>query len=94
MMDIIAYLHSCKECASGSVRLKDVVFAYPARPGVRVMNGVSLTVSEGKTIALVGPSGFGKSTVMSLLLRFYDVKHGDINMDDLSVKQVIIVSMQ
>ena len=70
------------------MQLENIVFSYPARPGVRVMNGVSLAVSEGRTVALVGPSGFGKSTVMSLILRFYNAQRGDIFMDELSVKQV------
>ena len=74
------------------MQLENIVFSYPARPGVHVMNGVSLAVSEGRTVALVGPSGFGKSTVMSLILRFYNAQCGDIFMDELSVKQVKFVT--
>lgn len=57
-------------------------FAYPSRPSVPVMNKMSLAVQEGKTVALVGPSGYGKSTVMSLLLRFYDSQQGALLMDN------------
>lgn len=52
------------------------------------MNKMSLTVPEGNTVALVGPSGYGKSTVMSLLLRFYDLQQGTILMDNVSTKKV------
>ena len=77
-----------QENSTGSVRLEDVFFAYPTRPAVSVMNGISLTVPEGKTVALVGPSGYGKSTVMSLLLRFYDSHQGAIRMDNIPMKKV------
>ena len=52
------------------------------------MNRMSLTVPEGKTVALVGPSGYGKSTVMSLLLRFYDPQQGAIRMDNMPTEKV------
>ena len=78
-----------QESSTGSVRLKDVVFAYPTRPAVPVMNEISLTVPEGKTVALVGPSGYGKSTVMLLLLRFYDSHQGAILMDNIPTKKVV-----
>ena len=62
----------------GSVAFRDVRFAYPSRPGVSALNGVSFEVARGETVAIVGPSGAGKSTIFNLLLRFYDaaVGHG------------------
>ncbi|PPS11900.1 hypothetical protein GOBAR_AA08721 [Gossypium barbadense] len=60
------------ESVTGLVELKNVDFAYPSRPDVRILNNFSLTVPAGKTIALVGSSGSGKSTVVSLIERFYD----------------------
>ncbi|RRT48112.1 hypothetical protein B296_00017370 [Ensete ventricosum] len=57
---------------TGLVELKNVDFAYPSRPDVLVLRDFSLTVAAGKTIALVGSSGSGKSTVVSLIERFYD----------------------
>lgn len=77
-----------QESSTGSVQLDDVVFAYPSRPSVPVMNRMSLMVPEGKTVALVGPSGYGKSTAMSLLLRFYDPQQGATLMDNMSTKKV------
>ena len=56
----------------GEIELKDVVFAYPTRPNNNICKGYSLKIEAGKTVALVGPSGEGKSTIMSLVLRFYD----------------------
>ncbi|MFS7892054.1 putative ABC-type xenobiotic transporter [Helianthus anomalus] len=61
---------------SGLVELKDVNFSYPSRPDVKILNNFSLSVPSGKTIALVGSSGSGKSTVVSLIERFYDPTSG------------------
>ncbi|KAF4517428.1 hypothetical protein B566_EDAN005037 [Ephemera danica] len=62
----------------GEVTLRDVVFWYPSRSTVMVLRGVSLRVKQGQTLALVGASGCGKSTVISLLERFYDPINGQI----------------
>ena len=66
------------ETVTGLVELKNVDFAYPSRPEVRILNNFSLNVPAGKTIALVGSSGSGKSTVVSLIERFYDPTSGRI----------------
>ncbi|KAI3917156.1 hypothetical protein MKX01_003605, partial [Papaver californicum] len=57
---------------TGHIELKNVVFSYPSRPDVKILCDISLNVQPGKTIALVGSSGSGKSTVVSLIERFYD----------------------
>jgi ATP-binding cassette subfamily B protein len=61
--------------------LDDVSFAYPSRPQVKVLDGVSLAVRAGEKVAIVGPSGAGKSTIFHLLLRFYDPAAGTICFD-------------
>lgn len=65
------------DSVSGQVEIKNVDFSYPSRPDVRILNNFSLSVPAGKTIALVGSSGSGKSTVVSLIERFYDPTSGN-----------------
>ncbi len=69
----------------GEVTLDAVTFHYPARPEQAALDGFSLTVAPGETVALVGPSGAGKTTVFSLLLRFYDPEHGIVRLDGVDV---------
>jgi len=64
------------EAVTGRVEMRGVDFAYPSRPDVPILRGFSLSVPAGKTIALVGSSGSGKSTVVSLIERFYDPTAG------------------
>ncbi len=61
-----------------TVQLKDVTFAYPSRPDIKVMENFSLDIEVGKTYALVGPSGCGKSTIIQLIQRFYDPAFGEV----------------
>jgi ABC-type multidrug transport system fused ATPase/permease subunit len=65
------------ECDKGIV-FENMEFAYPERPNTMVLKGLSFTVEAGQKIALVGPSGSAKSTVMGLLLRFYDPNSGRV----------------
>jgi ATP-binding cassette subfamily B protein len=71
--------------ARGEVTFEAVRFAYPTRPDVYVLDGVSFHVSPGEKVAIVGPSGAGKSTVFHLLLRFYDSGAGTIAFDGVRV---------
>ncbi|KAL8149928.1 hypothetical protein AgCh_006801 [Apium graveolens] len=70
----------------GKVDIKNVNFSYPARPDILILNNFSLTVPAGKTIALVGSSGSGKSTVVSLIERFYDPTSGQVLLDGNDIK--------
>ena len=71
----------------GDVELRDVRFAYPARPQTFVADGVSFTVKAGERVAIVGPSGAGKSTLFHLLLRYYDPASGVISIDGVPVRE-------
>ncbi|WP_281322068.1 ABC transporter ATP-binding protein [Flavobacterium aestivum] len=65
----------------GDVTFNNVAFSYPSRKEVQVLKGIDFTASFGQKIAIVGPSGMGKSTIASLLLRFYDINSGEILID-------------
>lgn len=70
----------------GRVELKKVVFAYPSRPEQLILKGLSLKISAGTSVALVGQSGSGKSTIISLIERFYDPINGSVCIDDKDIK--------
>jgi ABC-type multidrug transport system fused ATPase/permease subunit len=72
---------SLAEKIKGNVTFKNVAFSYPSRKEIKVLKDVSFTASFGQKIAIVGPSGTGKSTIASLLLRFYDIDGGQILID-------------
>ena len=74
----------------GELRFENVHFFYPNRPGIRILNGFNLNVKNGETNALVGSSGCGKSTIISLLLRFYDVDSGAIYLDGVDIRKLNI----
>ncbi len=71
--------------AKGVIRFDQVAFRYPARPEIAALSGFSLEVAAGETIALVGPSGAGKTTVFQLLQRFYDIEAGTITFDGVNI---------
>jgi subfamily B ATP-binding cassette protein MsbA len=76
----------------GDVRFNNVTFQYG--PGAGGVEQVSLEVPAGKTAALVGLSGGGKSTLMNLLLRFYDPQHGTITIDRQDIREVTLTSLR
>ncbi|KZB61171.1 ABC transporter [Thalassospira lucentensis] len=78
----------------GHVSFEDVTFHYPARPDRSALTGFSLQVRPGETVALVGPSGAGKTTVFQLLLRFYDPASGVIKVDDVDIRTADPVSVR
>ncbi len=73
--------------STGAIAFEDVSFEYPARPGVSALDGFSLRVAPGETVALVGPSGAGKTTVFQLLLRFYDPSKGYVRIDGVDLRE-------
>ncbi|KAH1730462.1 hypothetical protein KXX25_007106 [Aspergillus fumigatus] len=70
---------------ASSVQLRDVHFAYPARPDIKVLNGLSIDIRPGQFCALVGPSGAGKSTIISLVERLYTPESGAILVDGVDI---------
>ncbi len=71
--------------APGRVEFTDVSFAYPGHPNEMVLDGLTLTIEPGESVALVGPTGSGKTTLASLLPRFYDVDAGLVQLDSVDV---------
>ena len=73
---------------SGLICFNDVSFSYPSRPDTKALSQLSLTITPGETIALVGPSGAGKTTVFQTLLRFYDPQEGSILLDNIDIRDL------
>ncbi|MFD2172651.1 ABC transporter transmembrane domain-containing protein [Rhodobacter lacus] len=65
----------------GAIAFETVTFHYPSRPEMSALDAVSLTIAPGETVALVGPSGAGKTTIIQLILRFYDPETGRVTID-------------
>ncbi|KAL6518919.1 ABC transporter B member 19 [Orobanche hederae] len=76
----------CLSNLNGNIDFKNVTFSYPSRPDVIIFREFSIFFPAGKTVAVVGGSGSGKSTVVSLIERFYDPNHGEILLDDIDIK--------
>jgi ATP-binding cassette subfamily B protein len=72
--------------ARGTVAFRDVTFHYPSRPDAAALEDFSLDIAAGEIVALVGPSGAGKTTVFQLLLRFYDPQQGTVTIDGIDLK--------
>ena len=72
---------SLTSTSAGAIEFRDVSFAYPNRPDVKILDGFSLRVEPGTSLALVGASGCGKSTAVSLLMRLYNVDKGSVLID-------------
>jgi len=77
-----------------SLALRGVSFRYPSRPGHAALASFDLAVKPGETVALVGPSGAGKSTVFQLLLRFYDVGEGTVEVDGVPVREASLEALR
>ena len=69
----------------GNIQFENVHFRYPTRTDIPVLKGINLNIRAGEKVALVGPSGAGKSTIIQLLLQFYGIQKGDIQVDGQSI---------
>lgn len=75
----------------GRIEIKKVDFAYPSRPQCLVLREFNLEVKAGTSVGLVGRSGCGKSTVVGLIQRFYDVDRGVVRIDSVDVRELDII---
>ncbi|KAL9424700.1 hypothetical protein AB3S75_031759 [Citrus x aurantiifolia] len=82
------------ERITGNIELQNVHFAYPARPDVMIFEGFSIKIEAGKSTALVGQSGSGKSTIIGLIERFYDPLKGDVKIDDRDIRSYHLRSLR
>ncbi|THD72847.1 ATP-binding cassette domain-containing protein [Thalassobius vesicularis] len=73
---------------TGAITFDDVSFRYPSRPDVSALDQVNLTIQPGESVALVGPSGAGKTTIIQTLLRFYDPQSGKITLDGTDLRDM------
>lgn len=80
--------------AVGALTMRDIVFAYPSRPDTPVFEQFNLHINPGEKIALVGPSGAGKTTVFQLLQRFYDPQAGEILVDGVNIREADIHALR
>lgn len=74
------------EAVRGQIQFKDLSFAYPNRADVQVLKNLNFTVKQGQNIALVGPSGAGKTTLTSILFGFYKIEEGQITIDNKNIE--------
>ncbi|WP_373635625.1 ABC transporter transmembrane domain-containing protein [Yoonia sp. SS1-5] len=72
----------------GAISFDNVQFSYPSRPGISALDHIDLTIAPGETVALVGPSGAGKTTIIQLMLRFYDPQKGAVRLDGIDLRDL------
>ncbi|KAJ4302129.1 ATP-binding cassette permease mdl1 [Collariella sp. IMI 366227] len=80
--------------AQGPIKFTDVTFAYPTRPAVTIFNGLTFEIPSGSNVCIVGPSGGGKSTVASLLLRFYNPTTGSVTINGIDISKMNVKSLR
>ncbi|MEQ1602978.1 MAG: ABC transporter transmembrane domain-containing protein [Methylophilaceae bacterium] len=80
--------HTLPQPESAQIQFENVTFHYPSRPQTSALENISLDIAAGESIALVGPSGAGKTTLFQLLLRFYDVSQGSIRFNGQDIRQL------
>lgn len=87
-VDLVAGSIISEENLKGEIRFEGISFAYPSRPEQLVLKDFNLTLKQGQTVALVGASGSGKSTVAALLERFYEPSNGAIYIDGVNLSEI------
>lgn len=87
-IDAMSETGKVPDASIGNIEARDVHFAYPIRPGVKVLEGLTLSIPARKTTALVGASGSGKSTIIGLLERWYDPAKGSLYLDGVDLKDL------
>jgi ABC-type multidrug transport system fused ATPase/permease subunit len=83
-----------KNITDGLIEFKDASFSYPARPDVLVLDHLSLSIASNETVAIVGSSGGGKSTIAQLLMHFYDLNGGDLLIDSHNIKEYDLYALR
>ena len=79
---------------NGDIEFKNVTFAYPNGSGIPALKNLSFSIKNGQSLAIIGPTGSGKSTIAWLILRFYDVNSGEILINGLDIKELNIDSVR
>ncbi|CAN6461005.1 unnamed protein product [Victoria cruziana] len=82
------------ERVQGLIEMKEVRFSYPSRPDAVVFKGLNLRLQAGRSMAIVGPSGSGKSSIIALILRFYDPSSGRVMIDGKDIRQLNLKSLR
>ena len=83
-----------KQSFNGKIEFIDVKFSYPTRPNELILKGISFVLNPGQSAGIVGFSGSGKSTIIQLILRFYDIDSGEILIDGKDIKEYDLLSLR